>query len=42
VRQWLEDLHSLEDVRDQVGARWCLDDSVGFLDQLYGLEDPRG
>jgi len=36
-RHELRRLYDLEDMREPL----CLDDSVGFLERLHGLEDPR-
>jgi hypothetical protein len=41
VRQWLGCLYALEDPREQPEVL-NPDDSVGFLERLCGLEDPRG
>ncbi len=40
VHQWLGCLYALEDPREQPEVL-NPDDSVGFLDRLYGLEDQR-
>ncbi|MDR3742160.1 MAG: hypothetical protein P4L40_24340 [Terracidiphilus sp.] len=41
VRRWLDGLYALEDVRDQVEMPCSPDDSVGFLERMFRLEDPR-
>lgn len=42
VCRWLDCLYDLEDPREAEAAKARSDDSVGFLEQLYRLEDQRG